>query len=171
MEAKIKVITYEQSRLEYFTNLMKHTQKTYNRLFKKFKDAPCISAGAIALSDAGAEVQFLCDVVEMLEKGYCKQEWISVEDKLPENGQMVLIYDGNAYQWKPTISCAIFQKGKTKEQLKEEGYKTMSGADEYGNNKKPYRWCSGNSPMNWHGQMVTHWMPLPETPKMKGGDE
>jgi hypothetical protein len=73
MEMKIKVITYEQDRLEHFTNLKEKAQKTYNRLYKKFKDAPYLSAEATTLSDAGREVQFLADVVEMLEKGHSKQ--------------------------------------------------------------------------------------------------
>lgn len=107
----------------------------------------------------------------LYESGYRKQEWISVDDRLPEDGQMVLIYDGRAYQWKPTVNCAIFQKGKTAAQLKEEGCRVISFADEYGNNKKPYRWRAVLGPMVWFGQMVTHWMPLPELPKMKGGVE
>lgn len=145
MEAKIKVITYEQSRLEYFTNLLKYAQKTYNRLFEKFKDAHYISAGAIALSDAGAEVQFLCDVVEMLEKGNCKQEWISVEDRLPEENERRDEYG----ELVPFLVCEKYTK-------------------------QPYRafydgtiW--GDGLMKIKG--ITHWMPLPETPKMKGGAE
>lgn len=109
MEVKIKVITYEQDRLEYFTNLMKHTQKTYNRLYKKFKDAPYLSAEAQVLSDAGRETQFLTDVVEMLENGYRKQSEV-IDDfverlikksksintawgNLPYRVQVVTVYD------------------------------------------------------------------------------
>lgn len=138
MEAKIEVITYEQSRLEYFTNLLKYAQKTYNRLFEKFKDAHYISAGAIALSDAGAEVQFLCDVVEMLEKGNCKQEWISVEDRLPEKEGVYLVH--TTYN---IIETEVFYISK--------------------HDDISYWWDLDG--------MVTHWMPLPEPPKMKGSTE
>jgi hypothetical protein len=75
---KIEVITYEEDRLNYFTELMKKSQKRYKRLFKKFKNAPYLSAESEMLSDAGREAQFHGDVVEMLEKGYRKQsegEW------------------------------------------------------------------------------------------------
>ena len=129
MEAKINVITYEQSRLEYFTNLLKYAQKTYNRLFKKFKDAHYISAGAQALSDAEAEIQFLGDVVEMLEKGNCNQEWISVEDRLPELYKYVITYD--------------MSLGVSIDSVLSNGEFVL-------------------------GRRVTHWMPLPEPPKMKG---
>ena len=70
---EIKIITYEEDRLNYFTKLMKKAQKRYNRLFKKFKDAPVLSSEAEILSDAGRETHFFGDVVEMLEKGYHKQ--------------------------------------------------------------------------------------------------
>ncbi len=75
----IEVITYEQERLNYFTDLMKKVQKRYKRLFKKFKYAPYLSEESVLLSDAGRQAQFHGDVVEMLEKGYRKQsegEWI-----------------------------------------------------------------------------------------------
>ena len=82
-EMKIEVITYEKERLDYFTDLMKKAHKKYNRLFKKFKDAPILSAYHEVLCNAGRESQFHCDVVEMLEKGYRKQsegEWVSQAD-------------------------------------------------------------------------------------------
>ena len=118
-----------------------------------------------------------CNKVEMYDKeianiadhllanGVTVQRWIPVTERLPEDGEIVLIYDGNAYQWKKNQSVAKFVKGKSKEQLKAEGYKIICSADEHGNNKKPYRWVSTNSPMSWFGQMVTHWMPLPQPPK------
>ena len=67
--------------------------------------------------------------------GYRKQEWISVEDRLPtyKDGK-VLIY--TAYG----ISI---------------GEKTVSN-----------RWRGDNA----IPKQITHWMPLPEAPKMKGGE-
>lgn len=103
--------------------------------------------------------------------GYRKQkegEWISVEDRLPDDNQDVLIYDGNALQWKPSVSVATFSKGRTKEELRKGGYLRISCSDEDGNNKKPYCWRCTHSHMIWFGQYVTHWKPLPEPPKMKG---
>lgn len=71
--SKIKVTTYEQDRLYFFVDQVSLAQKKYNRLFKTFKDAPYLSEGARFLSDAGRELQFYKDVVEMLDKGYRKQ--------------------------------------------------------------------------------------------------
>ena len=77
-EKQIEVVTYEQDRLYFFVDQVSLAQKKYDRLFKTFKDAPYLSEGAQFLSDAGRELQFYKDVVEMLDKGYRKQsegEW------------------------------------------------------------------------------------------------
>lgn len=68
--------------------------------------------------------------------GYHKQEWISVEERLPEDDGFVLLC---------TSKGAII-KGH---------YEHKHG-----------RWSGLNNRLN-----VTHWMPLPEAPKMKGGAE
>lgn len=70
---KIEVITYKQDRLYFFVDQVSLAQKKYDRLFKTFKDAPYLSEGAQFLSDAGRELQFYKDIVEMLDKGYIKQ--------------------------------------------------------------------------------------------------
>ena len=73
----------------------------------------------------------------LFDRGYRKQEWISVEDRLPEVRQRVLLYSYH------------------------DGINTGYRADEIGrfyvDKSYPYR--------------PTHWMPLPEPPKMKGGAE
>lgn len=92
MKEQIEVITYEQDRLNYFTNLMNKAQKRYRRLFKKYKEAPILSDEYQQLGDAGRETQFFGDVVEMLEKGYRKQEWISVDERVPKKWQRCLCY-------------------------------------------------------------------------------
>lgn len=73
---------------------------------------------------------------KLFEDGYRKQEWISVEDRLPtwEDGK-VLIYT--------THGISIAQR-------------TTSG-----------RWQGDLAKPKW----ITHWMPLPQPPKMKGGAE
>lgn len=134
-EKQIEVITYEQDRLYFFVDQVSLAQKKYDRLFKTFKDAPYLSEGAQFLSDAGRELQFYKDVVEMLDKGHRKQEWISVIDELPEMYIDVLYFDGQSIG--VDFICS-------------------DGA-----------WCDEEVRSN----KVTHWMPLPETPKMKGGAE
>ena len=81
-ETRIEVITYEQERLNFFTKAMNLAQKRYNRLFKIFKDDPYLSEGTTMVSDAGREMHFYHDVVEMLENGYRKQSeghWFILE--------------------------------------------------------------------------------------------
>lgn len=136
MKEQIEVITYEQDRLNYFTDLMKKAQERYKRIFKKHKDAPYLSEEAQALSDAGRETHFLGDVVGMLEKDYRKQsEWISVEDRMPEREGTYLV-------------CTY------KRAIKFDFY------GHYGVRDKPQ-----------FDYDVTHWMPLPQPPEMKGGAE
>ena len=82
-EMEIKVITYEQERLDFFTQAMNLAHKRYNMLFRMFKDNPYLSGGTTIVSDAGRESQFYHDVVEMLENGYRKQsegEWVGLWD-------------------------------------------------------------------------------------------
>lgn len=67
----------------------------------------------------------------LFDRDYRKQEWISVEDRLPERKGSYLVYIPN----EPLICCMYYD----------------CDASVYGDNG------------------VTHWMPLPEPPKMKGG--
>ena len=80
--------------------------------------------------------------------GYRKQsEWISVEERLPEDEKEVLCYYG-------------FDRGDGDLGM------MFTGVLSY--------FCFDPSPHWQHayiGLTVTHWMPLPEPPKMKGGAE
>lgn len=71
--------------------------------------------------------------------GYRKQEWISVDVRLPETNEEVLVYSsvGKIY-----TACYIRVDGI------EFWFENIDGFRE-----------------------ITHWMPLPEAPKMKGGAE
>lgn len=65
--------------------------------------------------------------------GYRKQGWISVKERLPEERELVFVYDTDT-------ECV--------------------------------RWAIYNSTAEiWTSKRFTHWMPLPEAPKMKGGAE
>lgn len=65
---KIKVVTYEEERLEFFTKKMRLAQARYNRLWKKYRDSHIMSDEHERMNNAGRESNFYCDVVELLEK-------------------------------------------------------------------------------------------------------
>lgn len=111
-------------------------------------------------------------------------EWISVEDRLPEENVAVLIWSGS-------ISIAKLEKGITKaerEAMKRgeiddpesEGWNLYDGwfwikrsdsiraCDEWGNNLKPYCWEVIGGVGQYFGQDVKYWMPLPQKPDMRG---
>ncbi len=66
------------------------------------------------------------------------EEWISVEDELPKMGEMVLIADG------------------------EEVYPYTAGREFIGAN---WEWNNGYEEGIVEKWLVTHWMPLPDSPK------
>jgi hypothetical protein len=94
--------------------------------------------------------------------------WIPVEEQLPKDGEVVIVYFGNQ-NTRSKISIVRFEKGISKqerEDLKEsnpERFRTYKSSDEDGNNKRPYIW-KNLGPGSYFGQEATHWMPLPGTP-------
>ena len=143
MENQIEVITYEQERLNYFTDLMEKAQRRYRRLFKRFNNAPILSEEYQMMNDAGRQSNFHCDVVEMLENSSHKQEWISVEERLPEVcGMPVLMVAVNPYSQTRVVK----------------GFTDYQCPITFHTNEREY---DGT----WRAWKVTHWMPLPEPPK------
>lgn len=66
--AELKLITYKEERLIYFTDQRKLIKKRYDRLEKAIKhDEPYLSERRQFLSDLGRELSFLNDVIKMLE--------------------------------------------------------------------------------------------------------
>lgn len=66
--AELKLITYKEERLIYFTDQRKLIKKRYDRLEKAIKpDEPYLSELRQFLSDLGRELSFLNDVIKMLE--------------------------------------------------------------------------------------------------------
>lgn len=109
-------------------------------------------------------------------------QWISVKDRLPEEDEYVLILMGSQ------IEVARIEKGISEEERKkmksgelpdkeEFGYipsrpvftlkrsDLIKPADQWGNNLVPYKWYAKSGPMQWFGQCVSHWMPLPDRPE------
>jgi hypothetical protein len=102
-----------------------------------------------------AESHFMRIARHLYEKGYRKQtlgEWISVEDRLPEETVSCLVVLDNE-----DIDIRLFNS-------KNDPYKTY----QFMLNKFLFMDDEGD----WYStDRVTHWMPLPELPKMKGGAE
>ena len=95
------------------------------------------------------EDEYIADT--LLDNGVTMQEWISVEDKLPE---IVSIHNGYRSTVKKSIRvlCVCVQKsGKT---MVKEGY-----CEWYNDYQEP-RWQIPGTIDD-----VTHWMPLPQPPK------
>ena len=95
------------------------------------------------------EDEYIADT--LLDNGVTVQEWISVEDKLPE---IVSIHNGYRSTVKKSIRvlCVCVQKsGKT---MVKEGY-----CEWYNDYQEP-RWQIPGTIDD-----VTHWMPLPQPPK------
>ena len=93
--------------------------------------------------------------------------WISCDEQLPENRQLVIIYAPKSQMSK--INICRFERGisaKEREELKlsgDERWRAYSGSDEHANNRKPYKW-DVQGPGSYFGQDVTHWMPIPDSP-------
>lgn len=94
-----------------------------------------------------------------------KGGWIPCSERLPENGQKVLVYREDGHS--SGMSAARFIKGKTKEELESMEHPRYCFEDQWGNNLRPYAW-DGDGPMKWFGQDVIAWQPLPEAYQPKG---
>lgn len=89
-----------------------------------------------------------------------KSEWISAEERLPDLESTLIKWGDLGYKQK-SIRVLCVCKQKSGKVLVKEGYYevwTDSPTD-------PYWKIPGSI------DSVTHWMPLPEAPKMKGGEE
>ncbi len=126
-------------------------------------------------------IETVLEYAENLQTTDIIQEWISVDDRLPEENEYVMIWCGEC-------QIARIEKGISEEQRKamkrgelddpyETGWTLSSGyftlkrsqsykaCDEQGNNRVPYCWYANGGPMKWFGQEVTHWAYLPQPPK------
>lgn len=131
------------------------------------------------------QVECLIDEAPTVERP--RGEWISVEDRLPEENVPVMIWSGR-------ISIARLEKGITmaereamkrgeKNDMESMGWDSRQGyflikrsdsiraCDEWGNNLKPYCWETVGGVGQYFGQDVKYWMPLPQMPEMRGEEE
>ena len=93
---------------------------------------------------------------KLYNAGYRKQEWISVDERLPED-----VYDKD----RKIITVLVCTKS---------GRVSTSSRVRMMMLNKEKRDFEYTDIFEWSGQIakkITHWMPLPEPPKMKGGAE
>lgn len=96
-------------------------------------------------------------------------EWISVEDRLPENGTAVLLYYKNQYNKKRIVRGCYLERYTLESNCEDDAN------DEYCMDDDIYYICEGWYEYidNWsdfasvfiHEGDVTHWRPLPDPPE------
>lgn len=109
---------------------------------------------------------FIAAARDLLNRQGEQNGWVSVEDRLPDDGDVVLIKTNKANvlgarNQLMQYHVATFCKGRNATEVKRS--RVQQYADECGNNRRPYRW-SGDGPCDWFGQEVEYWMPLPAAP-------
>lgn len=111
---------------------------------------------AVKMAESEADAEKTSDN-KASDKKQATSEWISVKERLPEI--VATIKSGvNTYKRSIRVLCACKQAdGK---RMVKEGY------FEFFNDRPDPRW---RIPGTIHS--VTHWMPLPEPPKMDGGED
>lgn len=96
--------------------------------------------------------------------------WIQIEDELPPENKYVLIRHNKTNLFDSDdqdgvqFCVAAMRKGISIAERKQLGptsirARTYCGADEDGNNRKPYNFTMFG-PGSFFGQEVTHWMPI-----------
>ena len=105
--------------------------------------------GSEHCDEKNADPRFLNGVESILEWAQTlptltqPTEWVRVEERLPENGQIVLFHQKDGF-----IYCAEYFVGK----------ELMSP-----------EWFIDND--SWNAKVVTHWMPLPAPPEKENSHE
>jgi hypothetical protein len=111
-----------------------HGQATYHYDINPYWDMFKVKELEIAPKwDGHTPAEAIQRIGNLALEGYRKQEWISVEDRLPEQSGKYLAYTRKGF--------TVFSY-----------YYTLDGA------------------LGFEHWDVTHWMPLPEAPKRKGGE-
>ena len=107
------------------------------------KELTCNFAGEPFHGNRKVTIGEVRRIIESMPTLAPPNEWISVDEKLPENGQIVLFHQKDGF-----IYCAEYFVGK----------ELMSP-----------EWFIDND--SWNAKVVTHWMPLPAPPEKENSHE
>jgi len=116
--------------------------------------------------------QALEEYIDSLLAKSKEEAWISIKDKLPESGMMVIAYGLTSYQKHRRIR-AFYAPHLTIEQY-DDDYIDLDYDEKLDRYCIPEGWYEANEYEDTHWKVsipITHWMPLPEPPLTAFGKE
>ena len=95
------------------------------------------------------------EATQLYKAGYRKQEWISVDERLPEESGEYLVFWQDDYE---SRMCVVY-------------YEANYDGHTYEMKGRTVWFVCDRDYGDLEIENITHWMPLPQPPKMKGGAE
>ena len=96
-------------------------------------------------------------------------ECISVKDRLPENGEYVLVYSDNPGTGEPKPIAIAYKSNFHDKKGLEFNFPIWEFLNEYHDEFQVGSGAWGDMEWAAYSECVTHWMPLPEAPGINNG--
>lgn len=126
---------------------MDNKEKCIGDMANVYYDAMLKARGTLGSMNEGAPKWY---AKHFYEAGYRRQEWISVEERLPEIMETVLIAYKEKWEWETKWNFGV-DAGS---------WDIVEG-----------RWNTYHDVYEGQELQITHWMPLPQPPETKGETE